>query len=342
MATNTIRKVHYSAAGDPSVVSVISAEIPPPAKNEIQVDVIYSGFSGADINMRLGSYPMQKPAPLTPGYCFVGRVSQKGAGATPKFQIGQLVGALTVYDSEAEKINVAEKYVIAVPENVDMREACGVILDWNTAYSLITRGTKVTKGKRVFVHGLSGAVGYAIMTLCLLEGAEVYGTASPRNHDALRALGVTPYDYRDKKWMDAIKATGGAHVVYDPLGFESWDESWDVLIRNEPSTLVGFGGNLNVVNAGTGKPRSQFPAMMRLLAKNGCLWTRRSTTFYYIDRDRATFMPDLEIIMGMLAEGKFEVPIKAIWDMENIREPHEQWTSVPGMGSCLIRVAKDA
>ena len=48
--------------------------------------------------------------------------------------------------------------------------------------------TLVCKGQRVFVHGLSGAVGYAVMTLCLLEGAEVYGTASERNHDALRRL----------------------------------------------------------------------------------------------------------------------------------------------------------
>ncbi|KAI9158108.1 Protein indc11 [Paramyrothecium foliicola] len=339
MTTHSIRKVQVSKLGDPSVISVIDAQISPPAKNEVQVDIHYAGFSGTDINMRQGTYPMQKAAPLTPGYCFVGRISAHGSGAS-KFQPGQLVGAITVYDSQAEKINIPERYLIAIPDNVDMREACAVLVDWSTAYGLCNHATKITKGKRVFIHGISGAVGYAIMSLCLLEGATIYGTASERNHDSLRAIGVTPFDYKDKKWIEAMKATGGAHVVYDPLGFESFDESWDILIRHESSILVGYGGNLNIF--GPGKPRSQFTSMMKLLAKNGCLWTKRSTTFYYIDRDRATSVPDLQNLMQMLSEAKFQVPIKAVWELENIREPHENWGKVPGMGSCLIRVHKDA
>jgi NADPH:quinone reductase-like Zn-dependent oxidoreductase len=339
MTTHTIRKVQVGQFGGPEVVNIVSAQIAPPARNEVQVDVAYSGFNGADINMRQGTYPQQKGAPLTPGYCFVGRVSANGPGAS-RFKVGDLVGALSVYDSEAEKTNCAEKYLVAIPEHVDMREACAIFIDWLTSYCLTTRAVKVQKGQRVFIHGMSGAVGYGLMTLCKLAGAEVYGTASESKHDALRARGAIPFTYKDKKWMDAIKATGGAHVVYDPLGFESWDESYDILTRNESSTLVGFGGNLNIFNEGA-KPRSQFPAIIKLLAKNGCLWTRRSTTFYYIDRDRATFMEDLQTIMNMLSERKFEIPIKAEWDLDDIRTPHETWNSIPGMGSCLIRVNKD-
>lgn len=342
MTTHTIRKVVISAFGDPSNVHVVTAEIPPPAKNEVQCDVIYSGFSGGDINMRLGSYPMQKAAPLTPGYCFVGRVSANGNKAT-KYKPGELVGALTVYDSEAQKINIDEKYLITVPESVDMREALGIILDWNTAYGLVHRGTDlVGKGQRVFVHSMSGAVGYAITTLCLLQGAIVYGTASERNHAALRALGAHPFIYTNKDWMTEMKNLGGAHVVFDPIGFESWDESWEILIRDEPSRLVGFGGNMNIIQGDTAKTRSQFPAQVKLLAKNGCLFTKRSTSFWYIDRDRSTFMEDLHAIMQLLVDGKIEVPIKKIWDMENIREPHENWNKIPGMGCCLIRVDPSA
>ncbi|KAF5667057.1 indc11-like protein [Fusarium heterosporum] len=342
MTTHTIRKVVYSAFGGPSNVSVVTAQIPPPAKNETQVNVIYAGFSGADIQMRIGTYPMQKAAPLTPGYCFVGRVSATGTKST-KFRQGQLVGALSVYDAEAQKINIAEKYLIAIPESVDLRQALGVILDWNTAYGLVYRATNlVGKGQRVFVHSMSGAVGYAVMTLCLLEGAEVYGTASERNHASLRQLGVTPFTYTNKDWMGEMKQRGGAHVVYDPIGFEHWNDSWDILITNEPSRLVGFGGNMNVLQGDDAKPRSQFPAQVKLMAKNGCMFTKRSTSFYYIDRDRATFVDDLQSVMFMLIDGKIEVPIKKIWDLENVREAHETWGKVPGMGSCLVRVDPNA
>ncbi|KAF3353195.1 Septation protein SUN4 [Verticillium dahliae VDG1] len=268
----TIRRALISGFGDASHVKIVTETIDAPGKNEVQVDVIYSGFSGADINMR------------------------------------DLVGAVTVYDSEADKINVEEKYL----------------------------------GKRIFIHGLSGAVGYATLTLCLLEGADVYGTASLRNHEALRRLGVTPFVYTDKAWMGEMRARGGAHVVYDALGFESYDEPWEILVRDEPSRLVGFGGNLNAVQAGSAKPRSQLPGTLKLLAKNGCLWTKRSAGFYYIDRTRDTYVPDLQAVLQLLAEGKFKAPIKKIWDLDNIREPHEQWTKVTGMGSCLIRVDQNA
>ncbi|KAF5027608.1 hypothetical protein F66182_278 [Fusarium sp. NRRL 66182] len=338
MTTYPIRKVVFSAFGGPSNVSVITADIPPPSKTEVQVDVVYSGFSGADIQMRMGTYPNQRSAPMTPGYCFVGRISTNGDKAH-KFRPGQLVGALSMYDAEAQKINIAEKYLIAIPESVDIRQALGIILDWNTAYGLVHRATDlVRKGQRVFIHCISGAVGYAVMSLCLLEGAQVYGTASERNHDALRQLGVTPFTYTNKDWMKEMKQRGGAHVVYDPIGFESWNDSWDILITDEPSRLVGFGGNMNVIQGDSSKPRSQLPAQLKLLAKNGCLFTKRSTSFYYIDRDRATFMEDLDSVMHLLVDGKIQVPIKKVWDLENIREPHETWNKVPGMGSCLVRV----
>jgi NADPH:quinone reductase-like Zn-dependent oxidoreductase len=60
--------------------------------------VEFSGFSGADTNMRRGTYPFQKKAPLTPGYCLVGRVHVNSAGCT-RFQRGDLVACLSIYSS---------------------------------------------------------------------------------------------------------------------------------------------------------------------------------------------------------------------------------------------------
>ncbi|KFA67338.1 hypothetical protein S40285_03661 [Stachybotrys chlorohalonatus IBT 40285] len=334
---NHIRKVLISAYGDVSNVSVIQAEISPPAKHEVQVNVLYAGFSGADIRMRRGEYPMQRSAPLTPGYCFIGRVGANGRGAS-RFKPGDLVTALTIYDSEADKINVEEKHLIPVPDDVDPRQALALTLDWSTAYGLVHRAAKVTRGQRVFVHCISGAVGYAAMILSQMQGAVVYGTASERNHEALRELGAIPFTYTNKDWIEEMKKTGGAHAVFDPLGFDSWDESWDILVRDEPSILVGFGGNLYSLQDSSGKQKSESLAMASLMAKNMCLWTKRSTTFYYIDRDRATFKPDLAELMKMLADNRIWVPIRKIWDLQDVKEAHEAYGKVSGMGSLLIRV----
>ena len=124
--STSIRKVFYSSFGDPSVVSVITATIPAPSPTEVQIRVLYAGMGGADIAMRQGYYPMQRKAPLTPGYSLIGRVHANGSNAS-KFAIGDLVACLTVYDAEAELCNQPEKHLIPVPEGLDLQQAVSLV-----------------------------------------------------------------------------------------------------------------------------------------------------------------------------------------------------------------------
>ncbi|CAM1504822.1 Fc.00g024130.m01.CDS01 [Cosmosporella sp. VM-42] len=336
MTTTTNRKVVITEFGESvDVIKIVTEQLAAPAQHEVQVEIIYAGFAGADYNMRRGWYPLQKKAPLTPGYCFVGRVRTNGLGSS-KYQPGDVVTALTVYDSDSEAINIPEKYLIPIPRGFDLKKATALTLDWNTAYGMVYRTAKVTKGQSVFIHGLSGAVGYATMMLCKLQGAHVYGTASERNHAALRKLGVEPYVYTDKKWIDAMKKLGGVHAVFDALGYESWDESFSVLTGKERSVLVGYGSNLASLNGEVA--RSVIPSAIKLLARNLCFWSKKSTTFYYIGRDQSTFKPELTALIKLAEEGTIDVPIKAMWDLDDIKVAHESWGKVEGMGSLIIRV----
>src|SRR5437868_4637082 len=117
-----IQKALITGFGDESKITVVQAEIPAPSAREVQVQVEFSGFSGADINMRRGTYPFQKKAPLTPGYALVGRVQANGAGSA-KFQRGDRVACLSIYGAEAELVNLPEKYLVPVPSGVDPAQA---------------------------------------------------------------------------------------------------------------------------------------------------------------------------------------------------------------------------
>ncbi|KXH53627.1 hypothetical protein CSIM01_07665 [Colletotrichum simmondsii] len=325
MSATTIRKAVITEFGDVSKVQVIQDTIEPPPANHVQVSTIYSGFSGADINMRKGVYPLQKKAPLTPGYCLVGTVKTTGPGCTSKLSPGDLVACLTIYDAEAELVNLPEKYLIRVPPGTDLQQATALILDWNTAYAMVFDVAKVSKGQRVFIHGVSGAVGYALMKLCQLQGAEVYGTASERNHAAAREQGAHPFVYTDKKWMQAVKELGGADAVFDPLGFESWDESFSVL--SPTGILVGYGGNLRSLNDDSEHGSVILPTM-KLMARGMVPFCGKRTKFYYITRDDATFEPNLKALFELVAEGKITVPIKKVWELEEIQDAHRQWASI--------------
>lgn len=335
--STTIRKVVFPSHGDASVVQVVDAFIEPPAANEVQVKVLYAGMGGADVQMREGVYPNQKKAPMTPGYSVVGRVHVNGPSSS-KYQKGDMVVCLSIYDGDAEYANLPEKYLIPVPQGLDPKQAVAMVLDWNTAYGMVFRSGKVTKGQRVFIHGLSGAVGYALFALCKVQGAEIYGTASQSKHEELRAEGANPFVYTDKNWIDAMNNLGGAHVVFDPLGFESFDESWSILAR-EGGHLIGYGGNGPIFNGG--KPRSQIPAITKLLARNAVPFCPQKTSFYYISRDQKTYKPEVRALFDLCLEGKIRVPFKKMWTLEEVPEAHRTWNKNTAIGSVLVKVAKD-
>lgn len=137
--------------------------------------------------------------------------------------------------------------------------------------------------------------------------------------------------------MDEMKALGGADVVYDALGFESWDDSWDILARG--GHLVGFGGNYNMLNGGA--PRSQPVQIAKLLARGLVPFCPHKTSFYYIDRDQKTFEPELTILFKMLKSGAITVPIRKLWMLEEVPEAHRQWAKGPGYGAVVVKVADD-
>ncbi|KAI0886306.1 protein indc11 [Annulohypoxylon maeteangense] len=330
------RKVVITEFGDVDVLKIVDDIVPHPPAGHIQIAVEYAGFNGADVGMRKGVYPFQKKAPLTPGYCLVGTVRANGEGCTA-FQVGDVVGVLTKYDANSELVNQPEKYAVKIPDGVDHVQATAMISDWFAAYGMVKHTAKVTRGQKVFVHGISGAVGCGLMILSKLQGAEVYGTASARNHEDVRAHGATPFAYTDKKWIDAMKGLGGVDVVFDPLGFESFDESYSILSPN--GFLVAYGNNKGILE--NGQVRSPWGPIMKLMAKNLNFMCGKKATFFGISRDQATYKEDIEALLEMVRTGLITAPVKNQWDMEDIKIAHSQWGGGTGIGSLFIKVARD-
>jgi len=103
-----IKKVVITEFGDESKLAIVEADLPDPAAREVQVAVDYSIVAGSDVNMRRGTYPFQKKAPLTPGYSILGKVLLNGKGCST-FQAGDRVACLTKYEAQAERINLPEQ-----------------------------------------------------------------------------------------------------------------------------------------------------------------------------------------------------------------------------------------
>jgi synaptic vesicle membrane protein VAT-1 len=123
-------------------------------------------------------------------------------------------------------------------------------------------------------------------------------------------------------------------AVFDPLGFESFDESYRVLKRG--GILVGYGMNLP---GWTGtRQRSVVPSVLKLFSKNLLLWSGKRTTFFGVTRRSKNFAPDLELLFQWLKDGRISVPIKAVFKLDEIQKAHREYASSDRMGSILIEV----
>jgi NADPH:quinone reductase-like Zn-dependent oxidoreductase len=335
MIMTKIQKVLITEFGDEDKLEIVDDDIPEPAMGEVQIAVEYSIVSGSDVNMRRGTYPFQKKAPLTPGYSVIGKLRTNGQRCS-RFQVGDRVACLSKYDGQAELVNLPERFLVPVPEGADPKLAVALVLDWMTAYEMLHHAAHVKSGQRVFVHGLSGAVGGALLALAKLQGAEVFGTASARKHDAIRRLGAVPFDYSSNTWIAAMKERGGVDAVFDPLGFLSFDESYSILRKG--GILVGYGMNLPGLSGS--KSPSVWPAMLKLLARNLLFWSGKRTTFFGLTRKSRHYIPDLTRLFELLAAGSISVPIKGTFKLRDIKAAHREYASSAGMGSIIIEVGQ--
>lgn len=182
---------------------------------------------------------------------------------------------------------------------------------------MLHRKARVRAYQTVLVHGANGGVGSILVQLALAAGARVIGTASTRHHDALRALGVTPVDYRSGDVPARVRALapGGVHAVFDHVGGDGITDSWRLLAPG--GTLVSYGSAATRDDEGSGA----WP-VLRLLGRVW-LWNwlpngRRAYFFnvwagraYAKGRFRARLRSDLTQVFTALQRGEITAKVAA-------------------------------
>jgi len=96
-----------------------------------------------------------------------------------------------------------------------------------TAWQSLFDTAQLQPGQRVLIHAGSGGVGHFAVQLAKWKGAYVFATASTKNQDLLRKIGVDePIDYTQQRFEDIARKID---VVLDTLGGETQERSWSVL-----------------------------------------------------------------------------------------------------------------
>jgi synaptic vesicle membrane protein VAT-1 len=316
MTDQTLVQVVLPGVVEPEGLQVRHATVPLPGPGQVLIAMEATGVSFAEQQMRRGRYYDQPPFPFVPGYDVVGRVDATGAGVDPGLT-GRRVAVLTKVGGWASHVLADARDAVEVPEGVTAEQAETVVVNGITAWQMLHRRARVRAGQTILVHGASGGVGSVLAQLALVAGATVIGTASARNHDALRAAGVIPIDYRAADVPDQVRelAPGGVDAVFDHVGGRSVVDSWHLLAPG--GTLVAYGSASTRDDTGS----KQLP-VLKIIART-MLWNAlpngRGASFFNIwagkklhrIRFRARLRADLGEVFAALRRGDISAPIGA-------------------------------
>jgi NADPH:quinone reductase-like Zn-dependent oxidoreductase len=227
-----MKAISYSRYGGPEVLEYGELREPKVGPDTVLVKVRAAAVNPVDWKCREGYLDGMFEAvfPVVPGWDVCGVVVQPGVSVT-EFAVGDEVIGYVREDflsrgTFAEYVAAPVRTLARKPRNLTWEEAAGLPLAGLTAYQVLTRALRVTRGETVLVHAAAGGVGSIAVQLARHLGARVIGTASEANHDFVRQLGGEPVAYGEGL-ADRVRglAPEGVDAAFDTVGGEALQAS---------------------------------------------------------------------------------------------------------------------
>ena len=230
-------------------VTMDEIELPDPGPGEVQIRVKACAVNFPDLLMIQGKYQHKPSLPFAPGGEAAGDVAAVGAGVS-NLKEGDAVCFGSRAGGFAEAVNVPAAGVKAIPGKMNYEKAASYSTAYMTAYVALKVRGDLQAGEWLLVHGATGGVGMAAVDLGKHYGAHVIGTGgrddklavvASRGADAV--INYTLPDGRMGGFRDRVKAitgSGGADVIYDPVGGDVFDESMRCINWRGRILTIGF------------------------------------------------------------------------------------------------------
>ena len=289
----TMRAVVQHRYGSPDQLTVEQIPVPTPGPGQVLVRMRAASVNPYDCVHVLGTPYMvrlaaglRRPRQAVRGVDLAGRVEALGEGVT-RFRVGDDVFGM-VEATFADHTAVDADKLVRMPAGLSFTDAAAVPLAALTALQGLRHRGGLTEGQNVLVNGASGGVGTYAVQIAKAFGAEVTGVCSPRNVDAVAALGADHViDYTSDDFV-----TGGRRydLILDIAGNRTMAERRRVL--TDTGTLVVVGGPKT--NRWVGPMQDSVKAVLTNP------FVGHKLTWVFVKSDAA----DLQLLADLIAAGK--------------------------------------
>jgi NADPH:quinone reductase-like Zn-dependent oxidoreductase len=227
-----MRALHAYAKSDPLQLICEEAPVPSLAPDDVLVRVHASGVTPSELDWPstwLHHDGTPRTPPIVPGHEVAGVVEAVGPDAAGLAAGDEVYGLIDFRRDGADAECVAVRATELAPKPVTLTHAlaAAVPLSALTAWQALCDQGGLRAGQRVLIHGGAGGVGSFAVQLARWRGTHVVATASARDTELVRDLGADEViDYRTQRFEEVV---ADMDLVFDTVGGETWERSWDVL-----------------------------------------------------------------------------------------------------------------
>jgi NADPH2:quinone reductase len=323
-----MRVVVGERLGGPEVLRLTEQEAPRPGPGQVVVEVAAAGVNYMDIYQREGVGNYRTDPPFVPGVEGAGTVAAVGEDVTD-LTVGDHVAWAGSGNSYAEQVALHAHRVVPVPDGGSLQIAAAAILQGMTAHYLVTSTFPVREGDVAVVHAAAGGVGLLLTQMVKRRGGIVVATTSggEGGEKAELALGagadhVVGYD-RFRDIVDEATDGAGAHVVYDGVGKDTFDDSLAALRPRGMIVLYG---------AASGQVP---PVDPQRLNTGGSLFLTRPTLVHYI-ADTAELRWRAGEVFDWIAKGELDVRIGGTYPLADAARAQDDLAGRRTTGKLLL------
>lgn len=336
------RAVQVNRRGGPEVLAVREVPVAPPGDGEVLVRVEAAGVAFGDLQLREG---LRRVAfPVVPGHDAAGTVIE--AGGNPEgLTVGDNVAVRMPQSAGgyATHVTVPAWAAVPYPTHLDPRAVVALVLNYVTAWQMLTRSAQVTEGSTILVHSAAGGVGSALVQLAALRDLRVFGTASAGKAPLVEALGAIPIDYRTENVAATIRraAPGGVDAVFDGLGSASWREALPLL--RPGGRLVTYGMSAAFKGGRLSIPRLA-RNFIRIPRTSYLTYVTRGIGVVAYNSDRIVpahhdwYRQDLASLIELLAAGSINPVIHRTYPLEQAGRAHADLGAGRATGKIVLDV----
>jgi len=297
---------------------------PEPGPGQIRVRIAACGLNFADLLMIKGEYQDTPAPPFTLGMEVSGVVEALGEGVTLP-ALGTRVAVFAGQGGLAEHGVFEAARAVPIPDAMPFDQAAGFLVAYGTSHLALTHRAGLQPGERLLVLGAAGGVGLTAVELGAGMGAEVIAVARgadklavARDAGAQHTLDSDTDDIRM-----AVKALGGADVVYDAVGGAAFDAALRATRPEGRILTIGFA-------SGT---VPQIPANL-LLVKNisvmGLYWGG------YLKFAPDVLTASLSELMALYAAGRIKPHVGATYPLDRAAEALDLLRSRQSTGKVVV------